>query len=88
MKKRVFPILLLAVALAGPPTISGCSGQQETTTTTVQPADSNSATPGATTSTTTTSNEPDSVVGATLNAVGTIILFPFRLIGDALGLIF
>jgi uncharacterized lipoprotein YajG len=85
MNRRAFPILLLAITLAGPAMLSGCSDQQ-TTTTTVQPADPDA--PAGTTSTTTTTNEPDSVVGATLNAVGTIILFPFRLIGDALGLIF
>ncbi|MFZ1886421.1 MAG: hypothetical protein WAU33_00210 [Candidatus Binataceae bacterium] len=85
MNRRAFPILLLAVTLAGPAMLSGCSDQQ-TTTTTVQPADPDA--PAGTTSTTTTTNEPDSVVGSTLNAVGTIILFPFRLIGDALGLIF
>jgi hypothetical protein len=39
------------------------------------------------TTTTTTSNEPDSVLGATFHAIGTIILFPFRLVGDAIGLI-
>jgi hypothetical protein len=87
MKRRAFPILLLAITLAGPAMLSGCSDQQ-TTTTTVQPADPD-APPGTTSSTTTTTtNEPDSVLGSTLNAVGTIILFPFRLIGDALGLIF
>ncbi len=86
MKRRAFPILLLAITLAGPAILSGCSDQQ-TTTTTVQPADPD-APAGTTSTTTTTTNEPDSVVGSTLNAVGTIILFPFRLIGDALGLIF
>ena len=85
MNRRAFPILLLAITLAGPAMLSGCSDQQ-TTTTTVQPADPDA--PASTTSTTTTTTEPDSVVGSTLNAVGTIILFPFRLIGDALGLIF
>ncbi|MFZ0661008.1 MAG: hypothetical protein WBE78_09400 [Candidatus Binataceae bacterium] len=85
MNRRAFPILLLAITLAGPAMLSGCSDQQ-TTTTTVQPADPDA--PASTTSTTTTTTEPDSVVGSTLNAVGTIILFPFRLVADAFGLIF
>lgn len=38
---------------------------------------------------TSSANEaPSSVAGATSHAVGTIILFPFRLTADALGLIF
>jgi hypothetical protein len=32
--------------------------------------------------------EPDSVLGSGLHFVGTVIMFPFRLIGDTLGLIF
>ena len=42
---------------------------------------------GTTTYTTTTS-EPDSVVGSTAHAAGTIIAAPFRLVGDALSIIF
>jgi hypothetical protein len=86
-----------AIALA-----QGCASSQKTTAVTTttnadggaadtQPAVDGSAnpTPGTSTTTTTTqSNEPDSVLGATAHAIGTIILFPFRLIGDALGLIF
>ncbi len=41
-----------------------------------------------TTTTKTTTDEPQSVVGATANAVGTVILFPFRVVGDTLELIF
>jgi hypothetical protein len=37
--------------------------------------------------TTTTTTEPDSVVGSTAHAVGTIIAAPFRLVGDAIGII-
>ncbi len=49
---------------------------------------SSSNAPSATTTTTTTqSNEPDSVLGATLHLVGTIILLPFRIVGDVLGAI-
>lgn len=41
--------------------------------------------PTTTTTTTTQSNEPDSVLGATLHLVGTVILLPFRIVGDVLG---
>jgi hypothetical protein len=33
------------------------------------------------------SSEPDSVLGATAHAVGTIILLPFRIVADVVGLI-
>jgi len=65
----------------------GCASEQTETvrrTTTT----SDTAPPSTTTTTeTTTSKKPDSVLGATAHAVGTVILFPFRLVGDALGLI-
>ena len=38
--------------------------------------------------TTTTDDDHDSVVGSTAHAAGTIIAAPFRLVGDALGIIF
>ena len=41
-----------------------------------------------TTTYTTTTSEPDSVVGSTAHAAGTIIAAPFRLVGDALSIIF
>jgi hypothetical protein len=81
--------LLLTGAL-----VSSCSQRSTTTretTTTSVPADPTDE--GSTRRTTTTTREitssdrPDSVLGATAHAVGTIILFPFRLIGDAAGLI-
>jgi hypothetical protein len=40
------------------------------------------------TTTYTTTSEPDSVVGSTAHAAGTIIAAPFRLVGDALSIIF
>src|SRR5713226_2386671 len=39
-------------------------------------------------STKTTTDQPQSVLGATANAVGTVILLPFRVVGDTLELIF
>ena len=35
----------------------------------------------------TTRTEPDSIVGSTAHAVGTIIAAPFRLVGDAIGIV-
>ena len=86
MLKRILPIIALSGALITPVVIQGCSSQSETTTTTTseQPQSAPTAT---IITTTTTSNEPDSVLGATFHAIGTIILFPFRLVGDAIGLI-
>jgi ABC-type enterochelin transport system substrate-binding protein len=89
MQKRILPIIALSMALITPVVIQGCSSQSETTTSTTTTSEEPQAAPTTTTttSTTTTSNEPDSVLGATFHAIGTIILFPFRLVGDAIGLI-
>jgi hypothetical protein len=91
MRIRSLSIVLLSLALFGPPLIQACSSHSETTTreTTVTTS-APGAEPTTTTTTTTTTktdDEPDSVIGATVHAVGTIILFPFRLIGDAIGLL-
>ena len=86
MQKRILPIITLSLALISPAVIQGCSSQSETTTTTTSEEPQSAPTTMITT-TTTTSNEPDSVLGATFHAIGTIILFPFRLVGDAIGLI-
>jgi len=86
---RKLPIIALSIALITPVVIQGCSSQSETTTTTTTTSEvpQSAPTQTITTSSTTTSNEPDSVLGATFHAIGTIILFPFRLVGDAIGLI-
>lgn len=58
---------------------------------TADPVAANSDAPSATTTTTTTTTQPDesdSVLGATLHLVGTIITLPFRIVGDILGAIF
>jgi hypothetical protein len=80
----------------------GCSsGERTTTTTSVTRPDGGAVASGyggpdagysqppatTTTKTTSQSNEPDSVLGATTHAVVTIVLLPFRVGGDALGLI-
>jgi hypothetical protein len=81
IQKRILPIIALSMALITPVIVQGCSSQSETTTTTASEPQS---APTTTTTTTTTSDEPDSVLGATFHAIGTIILFPFRLVGDAI----
>ena len=86
MPKRLLPVIALSMALISPVVVQGCSSQRETTTTTTSEQPQSAPTTTLTT-TTTTSNEPDSVLGATFHAIGTIILFPFRLVGDAIGLI-
>ena len=88
MKKRLLPIIALSLVLAGPALIEGCSSHSETTTTReTTTANADDPAPTTTTTTTTTTDEPDSVLGATFHAVATIILFPFRLVGDAISLI-
>ena len=85
MQMRIWPIIALSIALITPVVIEGCSSHSETTTTTT--SEEPQSAPATTITTSTTSNEPDSVLGATFHALGTIILFPFRLVGDAIGLI-
>ncbi len=92
MKPGKLPIIVLSIALLGPAALSGCSSHSETTTTTTREttvaANPDSAPTTTTTTTTTTqSDEPDSVLGATFHAIGTIILFPFRLVGSAVSLL-
>jgi hypothetical protein len=87
---KSFRAATLAVLILSTTSITACASHQETTRTTVTTADANASTeqPATTTTTTeTTDNRPDSVLGATLHAVGTVILFPFRLVGDAIGLL-
>lgn len=97
--KRTALVLLIGTTLWTAPFIQGCSGtgeQSETverTTTTTHPT---AEEPGAdrditTTTTKTTTQTPEghsSVLGATANAVWTVIAAPFRLVGDALEIIF
>ena len=99
--KKLQHLLLASILTCAIPIVQGCARQSETTvkrttTTTTRsvPIDSETA-DSATQQTTTTTNtttktpeEPSSVLGATAHAVATIILLPFRLVGDALGLIF
>ena len=84
MKKPVYLIAPLALLVVFS-MVSACSTSRTTTTTTTTGRADQSA-PESTTTTVTT-DEPDSVLGATVHAIGTIVLFPFRLVGDAIGLL-
>jgi hypothetical protein len=95
MKKR--DLLRIAVLLFGAGLfLGGCADQnsrtvEHTTTNTSPPSDDQQERNNSTTeSTTTTQSEEhhDSVLGATANAVGTIIAAPFRIVGDAFETIF
>ena len=95
--KRLSVLCVAAIVSGAFLMAQGCSsGERTTTTTRVTRPDGGAAVEDGsgsdmgqttTTITTTKSDEPDSVLGATAHAVATIILFPFRLIGDALGLL-
>jgi len=98
--KRLAVLFAAAMASCAVVLAQGCSSGERTTTTTsvTRPdggavaSDRSGADPGndqgpVTTTTITESNEPDSVLGATTHAVVTIVLLPFRIVGDALGLI-
>ena len=92
MKRTKNVIMFAALSLL----LIGCSTQRTTTTVTTDtkplpPASDESTPPSQTTTTitkTTTTDQPQSVLGATASAVGTVILFPFRVVGDTLELIF
>jgi ABC-type oligopeptide transport system substrate-binding subunit len=80
MMKRLKILLIIAALAAALPLMQACSSQQSSpppdTQTQAQPAPPPSD-PG----------EPDSVLGSAFHFVGTVVLFPFRLIGDTLGLL-
>jgi len=73
--------------------LQGCSAgqtqtEQQTTTTRTDPDDPDATTTTTKTDTQTNSAQPDSVLGATANAIGTVVAAPFRLVGDALEIVF
>lgn len=93
--KKIAWVLMIAMIVSVGPVVSGCANEQEHSktvverTTTSSTADPNHGTTTTTTSTTDKSSneDPDSILGATAHAIGTVILFPFRLIGDAIELV-
>jgi hypothetical protein len=90
MRKSIISGIAIAAMLCACPMLQSCSdsSSQTTYTTTSEPGYGYSPTETSTTTTTTTTNPPDSVVGATADAAGTIVEAPFRIVGDALGVIF
>jgi hypothetical protein len=89
MKKSIISAIALTATICAFPMLQSCadSSRQTTYTTTSDPSYGYSPAETTTTTTTTTS-EPDSVVGATANAAGTIVEAPFRIVGDTLGILF
>jgi hypothetical protein len=90
--RRARIVFVLGFLLLGAPSLQGCASEQnETVRETTMSTDAGPPPSSTSTTTTTekaTSHEPDSVVGATAHAIGTAVLFPFRLAGDTLELIF
>jgi len=88
MKKSIISAIAVTAILSACPLLQSCSDTSSQTTYTTT-SDLGYYSPSETTTTTTTrSNEPDSVVGATANAAGTIVEAPFRIVGDTLGILF
>ena len=87
MKKSTIPTIALTAVLCLCPILQSCSdtSSQTTYTTTSARGDTPAQT---TTTTTTTTDEPDSIVGSTAHAAGTMIAAPFRLAGDVLSILF
>jgi len=86
MKKEIISALGLSAILFGCVALQSCADTtSQTTYTTAAPGEPPVET---TTTTTTTDSEPDSVVGSTAHAAGTIVAAPFRIVGDTLGVIF
>lgn len=87
MKKSIISAIAVTAILSACPLQSCADTSSQTTYTTS--SDPGYYSPSETTTTTTTSsNEPDSVVGATADAAGTIVEAPFRIVGDTLGILF
>ena len=88
--KRFTLVLMFVVVGSGLAMVQGCSGTQtetiQRTSTTGTPEDAPATT--TTTTDTTKTEEHDSVLGATANAVGTVVAAPFRLVGDAFEIVF
>ncbi len=86
MKNTIISALGLSAILFGCLTLQSCADTtSQTTYTTAVPGEPPVET---TTTTTTTDSQPDSVVGSTAHAAGTIVAAPFRIVGDTLGVIF
>jgi hypothetical protein len=91
MKRLSLIILMLYATVVYSSVLQGCSAEQTTTverTTTSTEPDDKTTTTTATTSESQNTERHDSMLGATANAVGTVIAAPFRLVGDAFEIVF
>jgi ABC-type oligopeptide transport system substrate-binding subunit len=87
MKKSIISTISISAILTACLALASCA--DTTTQTTYSSAPGEPPVESTTTTTyTTTSDQPDSVVGSTAHAAGTIIAAPFRIVGDALSVIF
>ncbi len=80
MMKRLKILFIIAAFAAAIPVIQACSSQQPSP----PPDQQTQAEPAPVPA---DPVEPDSVLGSALHFVGTVVLFPFRLVGDTLGLL-
>ena len=85
MKKSIISTIGLSAILSACLALASCADTTTQTTYSSAPGEPPEST---TTTYTTTTDQPDSVVGSTAHAAGTIIAAPFRIVGDTLSVIF
>ena len=97
MKKSILSTIALSAIFCAGLALQSCSDTRTETTYSAAPGYAYAGEPGyysapvetrTTTTYTTTDDDHDSVVGSTAHAAGTIIAAPFRLVGDALSIVF
>jgi hypothetical protein len=89
MKKSIFSTITLGAILCAGLALQSCSDTRTETTYSSEPGyEGEAPVETRTTTTYTASDDHDSVVGSTAHAAGTIIAAPFRLVGDALSIVF
>jgi hypothetical protein len=90
MKKSILSTISISAILCAGLTLQSCSDTRTETTYASEPGYAGEAPVETRTTTTytTTDDDHDSVVGSTAHAAGTIIAAPFRLVGDALSIVF
>jgi hypothetical protein len=89
MKKSILSTIGIGAILFVGLALQSCSETRTETTYASEPGYAGDAPVETRTTTTyTTTDDHDSVVGSTAHAAGTIIAAPFRLVGDALSIVF
>lgn len=86
MRKSIILMVSISAMLCACLVLQSCA--DTTTQTTYSSAPGEPPAESTTTTTYTTTDDDDSVVGSTAHAAGTIIAAPFRLVGDALSMVF